>query len=187
MVFRWNQQRAVAVILLMALGVSVCYPRTYSFLYRRLFQAPSGIMEARVDMIKTALDLWKRDFLFGCGPGNYIEAYSRPDVRKQQVPAKKKLPVHNAFLWVAAELGLFGVISFFGMIFMAMRRCWRPMVCDDMLIRVLSLAVFAAFWGYLADGINNPMFRQTVPYTQLWVFIGMSVALHRLWVERMKA
>ncbi len=184
MLFRLKQRRAVAVILLMALAVSVCYPRTYTFLYRRLFQAPSKIMEVRVDMIKTALDLWSRNFLFGCGPANYIEAYSRPDVRKQHVPAKTELPVHNAFLWVAAELGLFGVVSFFGIIFLAMRRCWRAMVCDDTLIRCLSLAIFAAFWGYLADGINNPMFRETIPYTQLWAYIGMSVALHRLWAER---
>jgi hypothetical protein len=178
--FKWKQRRVVVLILLIVVGVSLAYPKTYYHLYRRVFQAPSSIMTARYEMILTALDIWRKYPLFGCGPGNYIETYNTPDIRKQDAPGRVDLPVHNGFLWIAAELGIMGVIAYYGMILLGMVYCWRTMSAEDWLAKSMGLAIFCALAAYLVDGITNPMFREAVPYAQLWVYVGLSTAFKRL-------
>jgi O-antigen ligase len=95
------------------------------------------------------------------------------------------LPVHNGYLWTVAELGVFGLISYFSIIILIMRQCWKFQKCPPQyrLIRGLSLAIFTAFTAYLFDIITDPFFREPVPYQQLWTYVAMITAFH-IWRGR---
>jgi len=44
----------------------------------------------------------------------------------------------------------------------------------------LALAIMTGLFAYLLDGITGPMFKEAVPYAQLWVYIGLSMSFSRI-------
>jgi hypothetical protein len=183
-VFLWRRRLAIFIPITIVLIVSILYPQGFQYIYDRLFNAPPELIETRADWNHTAFNIWRSSFLFGYGPGNYLCALQDLDIT---IFGRDDLPVHNAFLHVAAELGLFGVIAFFGIIFLAMVQCFKMLKCRDPLIRGLSLVVLTALFAYVLDGITDPMFREAVPYAQLWVYLGLAMALKRLVQEQTPA
>jgi O-antigen ligase len=179
----WKQGRAALIVVAIVLATVLLYPKIFGYVHTRLLEAPSEIMEARYQTNWTALNIWRHHFLFGYGPGNYMEALNDPG---ETVIGSEDLFVHNAFLWIAAELGLFGLITFFGTIFYAMSRCYKALKSESLLFRGLALAILSAFLGYLVEGLTNPLFRETVPYAQLWIYIGLSMSFERLQQENRK-
>lgn len=155
------------------------FPNTVSYVRDRISNAPPELLELRYDSYRTALDIWKGYPLFGYGPGNYIEALSDHGIRGQTLKGDwdVEVPVHNAFLWVAAELGMFGVIFFFGMILVTMFRAFPLMNNSDPVIKGMGLALLTAFIAYLLDGLTDPMFREATVYMQLWLFMGLISAI----------
>jgi len=180
-IFSWKQSEALPIAIFILLATILLCPQIYRILYERTFKAPTGGIKVRIESAQTALDIWCQHFFFGYGPGSYLDAIDDPDVKLVgQYHRIKERPVHNSFFCTAAELGLFGVISFFGIIFIAMSQCWKMLRCSDFMIRGLALAVLAGFMAYLVDGLTNMMFRETVPYAQLWTYIALAMALRRL-------
>lgn len=189
-VFLWGRRSAILIPIVSVLVISILYPQGFQHIYDRLVNAPPDILEKRWEMNRTALDIWRSSFLFGYGPGNYLCALEDPDTTVTEIEVigavgkRHHIPVHNAFLYVAAELGLFGVIAFFGIIFVAMTQCLKLLKCKDHIIRGMSLVVLTGLTAYLLDGITDPMFREAVPYAHLWVYLGLVIAFKRLVNER---
>lgn len=179
-VFVWRQGQALFITLSLGFAVSLLYPKIFEYAIVRIFEAPGEIMQSRYDMNWTALNIMREHFLFGYGPGNYLEALSDPNIN---VIGPDWLPVHNAFLYIASESGIFAALAFFAMIWVAMLRCWRQRRHPDLLIRGLATAMCAGFLAYLLDGLTNPTFKEVVPYMLFWIYLGLSAALPRLTAE----
>ena len=72
----------------------------------------------RVDLTKQAWGLIRENYLFGVGVGNYIPALVLLDEGNEQFkPAWEYQPVHNVFLLVWAEIGIFGLLFFVSLLF----------------------------------------------------------------------
>lgn len=179
-VFLWRLYGAIFISIAILFIVTFLYPQSYQYIYERLFDAPPELIEQRWDLNHTAFNIWRSHFLFGYGPGNYVIALEDPDITWY---GSDDLPVHNAFLYVIAELGLLGVIAFFGIILLAIVQCIKMLKCGNLFFQGFSLAIMLGLIAYLLDGITDPMFREAVPYAQLWVYIGLAVALKRLLAE----
>lgn len=180
----WKQGRAVIIIIaicIVAFPVLFFFPQIYEYVQVKLFESPMELLEARFDMNWTALRIWRKHFFFGAGAANYMFALDEPDI---PVTMYDNLPVHNAYLYILAEIGLFGLIAYYGIIIQAMRHCVKAIKYKDLLIRGLGLAVLTAFVAYLLDGLFDPMFRQAVPYANLWLYIGLGVAFTRIMQEQ---
>lgn len=177
----WKRTIIIPVGICFLALATLLFPKTYSYVMERIVNAPPELLEVRYDSYWTALDIWKGHMLFGYGPGNYIEALSDTTIRSQSLIGDwdVEVPVHNAFLWIAAELGLFGVICFFGMILLTIARAIPLLKNDDPLVKGLSLAILTALGAYLLDGLTDPMFREATPYAQLWVYLGLAMAIRR--------
>ena len=185
--FSWKQYKVIIItimIFLAAIPVTFMFPQICEYIQIKLFEAPYELIQARLDMALTALRMWSKHFLFGAGAGNYMLALDDPSLT---ISFYDNNVVHNAYLYIAAEIGLFGLISFYSIILIAMVRCWKMLKCEDLLIRILALAIFTGFIGYLLDGLTNPLFRQAVPYAQLWIYLGLSMSLARLSEEQIPA
>ena len=176
-VFRWREPRALGIVFLVLIATSLLYPQIYSYVYMKLFESPSGLIDARIEMIQSAMDVWKKHFLFGYGPGNYIDALKDPDIK---VVGRGDLIVHNLFMHIAAEKGLFGLLTYYGVIFFAIFRCFKYIMSEDLLVRGMSLAIMAALIAYVLDGVTDPLGREAEPYALLWIYIGIVMALGRI-------
>ncbi len=178
---KWRQIRTVGILLLVFFLASCFYPQAYGIIYRRIVEAPTVIMDARFEMHKTALDIWKHHPLLGAGPGNYIDALSLPDVQTSRALEGADLPVHNIYLYTLAELGALGALALALVVVSALCYCWRWAVQPgDDLTRCLALATLAGVMGYLANGMTDPMFREAVPYAQFWTFMALAAVFHDL-------
>ena len=177
LIFLWGRHGAIFIPIVIMLIIGILYPQGFQHIYDRLFNAPPEILEKRWELNYTAFRIWRSNFLFGYGPGNYICALKDPDIA---VLGRDDLAVHNAFLYVGAELGLLGVIAYFGIILAAIVQCVKLVKCRDPMTQGMSLAILSGLFAYMLDGITDPMFRELVPYAQLWVYFGLAMALRRL-------
>jgi hypothetical protein len=165
-----------AVFLSIAIIVSLLFPQSITLVYDRFKNAPSILMSSRYNWNKTALSIWGNHILFGCGTGNYMECLNEPHVNLYDT---HNWPVHNIYLYIGSEMGLVGFIAFFGIIFIALRRCIKLFTSHDMMIRALALAIATALLAYLFYGLVNMAGKQIVPYYQFWAYIGLTAALTR--------
>jgi hypothetical protein len=178
----WREARALRNLTVLLLVFTLLSPWAYHYVYVRLVSAPSDIMGARYRMNWVALRMWEHAPLFGVGAGNYMQVL--PSFQDGVAP---ELPVHNVFLWIASEMGLLGVVSFFGIWIAALRRLWKVIRERRDLDSLVALGVLGGLCAYFVDGMTDPMFMDPVPYFLYWVFIGLSVALSRPRLERAPA
>ena len=170
--------KPIIIPLVFVVLMSITYPQAYKHIYDRFSGAPPELISSRYDMVKTSISVWSNNFLFGCGAGNYVYAFEQPDVIKYE--SGKKLPVHFLPLYVAAEIGIFGVIAFYTIIGIAIYHSCKFFRCKNVLLRGMAIAIVAAFVSYLFDGLSSPLGRELVPYYTLWIYIAISLAFRRI-------
>jgi hypothetical protein len=176
-IFSWKRGKMVLAAVLVLFIATLFYPKGYEYVYRRVFEAPSELVTARVELMETAYELWKSSPIIGVGPGNYVEAFKAMNMVQEQ--ALEGLPVHNSYLYTLAELGLLGFVGFFGAILLSLRSALLVHRHEPDLAKAVALGLFAGFIGYLVDGLTDPMYRELPVYMQLWFAIGLVAALRR--------
>ncbi|MBL0167318.1 MAG: O-antigen ligase family protein [Propionivibrio sp.] len=170
----WRERYALmSTIFVVAVGL-ITAPWVFAKLFARLFEADSDALLGRFDQYTVAWTMWRENFLFGVGAGNYnmqLEHYNMNWAIEG--------PVHNVILLIGSETGLFGVIAFYGLITVVLYNLWR-------LIRLrhepdcrFALAAFGGLLAFTLDGLTNPLFREATVYMQFWLTVALSVALAR--------
>lgn len=127
----------------------------------------------RLKLWKTGYIMFKENFWTGLGNGNYITRYPEYIKKYPELSMYGRLfTVHNSYIKVLAELGIFGGISFFGTYFMLFYLCVDAYKKTKK-YRITVLA-FICFWGsyFVQNFFNNLMF---IP--QLNVFAWIITAL----------
>lgn len=71
----------------------------------------------RVELIKASLEIIKGNFLIGVGMNNFIPKLT--EVSKSFLNSWELQPVHNIFLLTFSEIGIFGLIAFLYLLFLA--------------------------------------------------------------------
>jgi O-antigen ligase len=128
----------------------------------------------RFEQFPIAWNIWRGNFLFGAGAGTYTE-------RLSQLNLDWSIPqlVHFVPLFVGAELGLFGVVAYYGLMLATMARLWRLASGPDALARRVAFASLAGLLAYAFDGMSSPLFREPTTYLYFWIIAGLSAALLR--------
>lgn len=173
--FKWRDKYIIPTLIFAFIMAFFLAPWAIGYIYERFAFAPEKLMTARYDQYRVALRIWRDHFLFGIGAGNYMEA-----LKTYGTSSNMLLPVHNMFLWVGADTGLFGVVAFFGVIFSALRRLWKLVKVKHTLFSRVALAALTGLVAYLLDGLALPLFRESVVYMMFWFTIALSVALPQI-------
>jgi O-antigen ligase len=173
--FKWKDKYIIPTLIIAFIMAFFLAPWAVGYIYERFASAPENLMTARYDQYGVALRIWRDHFLFGIGAGNYMEA-----LKTYRTSSNMLLPVHNVFLWVAADTGLFGVVVFLGVILSALRRLWKLVKVKHTLFSRVALAALTGLVAYLLDGLTNPLFRESVVYMMFWFTIALSVALPQI-------
>jgi O-antigen ligase len=97
---------------------------------------------ARIIMWNTSLDVWKENFLFGTGTGDYDDELTAKNLEyKNQGVAKERLNSHNQFLNSAVQLGLVGffvlLMIFVSSYFFSDKKLWQLLILIVFLINFL--------------------------------------------------
>jgi hypothetical protein len=177
--FKWGDKYIIPTLIGAFIISLPLAPWAISHMYERLFHAPDQIMTARYDQCWVALRMWRDHFLFGIGAGNYMEV-----LKTYRTSSEMLLPVHNVFLWVGSDTGLFGVVAFYGVILSAIRRLWKLVKVKHSQFSRVALAALTGLVAFLLDGLTNPAFREAVVYMMFWFTISLSVALPQIEHDR---
>lgn len=171
----WRERYVAGTAFVAVLVGMVTAPWVLARIFARFFEASSDLLLVRFEQFPIAWSIWQENFLFGAGAGNYM-------VQMEALNTDWSLPepVHNVALFIGAELGLLGVIAYYGLVLVAALRLWRLVRQRHAPYGYVALAALAAIIGYIFDGMSNPLFREPTIYMVFWICVALAVALTRL-------
>lgn len=116
---------------------------------------------------KVAWDEFLENPIVGIGP-DCIYIYNRQY-------AIDVLHTHDFVLNILAELGLFGAIPFFGILFVIIRRSYKLCLtsCTDLKSRYVPIGLFVGLISTLAHGLVEPTFHGPQYAIIFWVFSAL--------------
>ena len=168
----WRERNILSSLAFAGVACLAAGPWLFGAVFGRLLDAPSELVTARFEQYPVALSIWRENFLFGAGAGNYLGA-----VETHNLDWALDILVHNVPLYIAAEMGLFGVVAYYGLVGATVVRLWRVVRRREEPASRLALASVLALVAYVLDGMSDPIFREPVPYLFFWILVGISVAL----------
>lgn len=145
-----------------------------------LLDFSSGSGAFRLKLYQAALLIWLRSPWLGVGAGNYLEVY--PDIIRDYPLLDVRFwtySSHNAYLTVAAETGLLGLVCFLAIILLALRVAfsgWRH--AADPADRLLFLGGGCGMIAFLIQSLSNITFFHPRVAVYYWLLLGLLVALH---------
>jgi putative inorganic carbon (hco3(-)) transporter len=143
----------------------------------RLTANDQGSAYSRITLAQTAMRMIMDHPLLGVGLNNYVSAmhYYDPSGFSTNVITM----VHNVYLFVTAETGLLGGITFIVLLASALINCWQVFIRskDDTLL-VLSIGLFCAITAIAIHGlVDYDLIGDGRVTTQFWLLIAMVAAL----------
>jgi O-antigen ligase len=171
----WRERHVGKALFVAAILAVMAGPFVLPKLFARLFDAPIDLLLVRFEQFPVAWSIWRENFLFGAGAGNYMVK-----VYEHNTDHRLFEPVHNVALFVAAEMGLFGVVAFYGLVLATLWRLLRLARLRQEPWQRLQVAAAAGIVSYVFDGMSNPIFREPTIYLWFWVLTGLAMAFSRI-------
>ncbi|QIA26643.1 hypothetical protein DYI95_003075 [Thermaerobacter sp. PB12/4term] len=133
----------------------------------------------RLNLYRAALVMWSRSPWLGVGAGNYLAYY--PDVIRDYPLLDQRFATyssHNAFLTVAAETGLLGLLVFLVIVLLALRAAfagWRHGAGPG--DRLLFLGAGCGMIAFLVQSLSNITFFHPRVVLYYWLLLAVLVVL----------
>lgn len=153
---------------------------------RPLFDPTDPSVAERLFKWRTAFEMIREHPLLGIGAGNLKVRYALYQARVREkslypLRATSESNAHNDFLQIAAETGMFGLLSFlfiFGAYFWRARRTLRDTLGSNDFF--LNLGFCAAVLAFLAYGLTNFPMRIVPTAGTLFIFLGLTRVFGKL-------
>ena len=128
----------------------------------------------RFNLWKTGIYMFKDNFWFGVGNGNYISEYRNYVVikHKELYLGKKEFSVHNSYLKMLAELGIFGGITF-TIIYMSIFYISFRIYKESIKYKQYALAFLGFGVSYLFQNFSNNLIFIPQLNVFTWILCAM--------------
>lgn len=136
---------------------------------------------ARLPLALLALDIIAEQPLLGVGANNF--SLVMEDYITSQFGRAWRFTVHNKFLLVWAETGIFALLAFIAFLVVTVWRGWRCWLAGDPLLSPLALAFAAAILAQLIH-MNVDTFHSRPQVQMLWFAAGLIAAIHAMLANR---
>lgn len=143
---------------------------------RRLFEEDYGAARARKPLMVVAFNVISHHPWMGVGLGNYAAASVGYDNSRDGITKKFPHPVHNAFLLIAAELGLPALALFLVIIAIVLSHLSRlGRAHDQPIIAAMAIGLFAGLIGLLVH--LQIEWEYLLLITRYWFLFGLIQAM----------
>lgn len=148
-----------------------------------------GSGTGRVDIWKVGWRMVEDNPVAGVGAGNYANStvhylFDAGELERSDFIVDDPKPTHNVYLQALAELGVVGLALFLSILAFSLRSllraAWAFRRAGDRTMEVLSRGLLIALCGLLASAF----FSTAIYSKQLWLLLGVSVALSAMAAER---
>ncbi len=146
-------------------------------IYFRLTESDGGSGLTRIPLAKLAWNIIEAHPWFGVGMNNYgivMQDYLTTEIRGEWLHL-----VHNKYLLIFAEMGLFGIASFLLLILGMMWLGYRCVQADHTLLSPLALGIMASL---ICDGLHMmvDIFQARATVEMFWSLAALAVVASRL-------
>lgn len=179
MIVLWQERQVVPALSGAMVVVTLMTPFVVEFVYGRFVNSPQETLSVRFDQFTVAWYVFTLFPFFGVGPGNWINVYPRYDFL--WLPADDSMSlVHNVILWIAIEVGIFGVIPFLCLLATTMLRLLSLARSRRDVPGRLGLAALIGMMTTVLTGLTDPAYREPNVFLMFWLLVALSVALPRM-------
>lgn len=176
----WLDRRARPILVALALSVLLMSPQIVFDRAASSANTSRKEISHRFDYWYGALLVGERNPLFGAGIDNFSHEYARLPVRETALRSAGH--PHNLALTLFAETGVFGLVSFGGLIFGGLVLLFRRRRSDpDDDRRLWRLAIGASLIGTLTHQTTDSLLLEPTWNLVLWTMLGMAVAMNLGW------
>src|SRR5205814_382132 len=130
----------------------------------------------RVATIKAGMAMFEDRPLFGVGPGNSIVAYPLYVPKQAHCGCQDMLVIHNAFIQMLSETGLFGFIPFMVFLLAGIYHAWKLQRSPSEDMQAYGMGLELAMWGFMACGLSGGFSWGWFPY----IFVALIVAAKQI-------
>jgi O-antigen ligase len=141
----------------------------------QFFMQQSMEDDVRVALIRDALEMIKHHPLFGIGLNNFPEAFTRYEITGMKFDIN--YPVHNTWLLIAAEQGLFGLVAFLIFMYFIFRDASKGMRERSSFHSAAAVGLAAGLVGWFAHNLVAPLYQNWLVNRMTFVFIIAVVAV----------
>jgi putative inorganic carbon (HCO3(-)) transporter len=143
-----------------------------------IFPFSRQVLSDRIDLARSATNIFKEHPVFGAGLGSFGNLYKPPAAYKNN-PTWQHLHAHNIYLEIAAEMGAFGLLAFLAVIIVFLLKFfiyWVKWVKSGGKINVINVAAGAAV---IASLISNVSVSSIIVGFQdsllFWMFLAIAL------------
>jgi len=145
-------------------------------IFGRLFSDDGESAYLRVPMMQVAWAIIKAHPVLGVGINNYTVVMRTYDSTAERVSLWFDYPVHNEFLLLAAEIGLFGLVFFMAFMLSLFKIGWSAVKRHprESIASQLTIGIMAGLIGFLVHCLGD--FPLLSNFTLFWVLAGLLCA-----------
>ncbi len=154
---KYYQQKELLIIILISVALTSLIYSQYSNLFQTRLSINSRLENIsyaeRVSSINDSKIIIKDNFLFGTGIGNYALELDNNTINSH--PSWYYQPVHNAFLLVWSELGIFGLLFFALLLVYLLFNSYKNKKYFNIVIilSLITIMMFDHWWWSLHFGV----------------------------------
>ena len=175
----WRERHLVPALAGGLTLIALMMPFVARFAYERFANSPYGTVSTRLDQYRIAWRVFTEFPAFGIGPGNWINVYQRYDYLWLPNDNSMNL-VHNVVLWIAIEIGVFGLVPYLLLLGGVMLRLLNTARARRDVPGRLALACLIALIAFTVTGMTDPAYREPNVFLMFWLHVALSVALPRI-------
>lgn len=172
--------KTFAWIMAVVIFLSPLYPRLFSKLDVRFGSGDRGAAASRFPQNEVAYNIIKNNPIVGVGINNYTEVMYDYDTTEEGLESITRFPVHNIFLHITAEMGVFGLIFFMWLISAIIIEGIRYIISNRGFMTYVVIGMVAGIMAFLVHGLVDTASLGSKLYMFIWFFAGLIFAIKEI-------
>ncbi|MCI0514436.1 O-antigen ligase family protein [candidate division KSB1 bacterium] len=165
------------VVFLMILVVGILF-QFKDDIFLRITGEDYGSARSRIPMMQIAFEIIKANPFLGVGLNNYTLVMSTYDFTG--ITYTYQQPVHNTYLQLAAEVGIWGLITFAGLLIILFWRAIQTQRRSDVFFQNQMVGLISGAVGLLVHNTMNNGTIDSESFVLFWFLAGLMVAISNM-------
>jgi O-antigen ligase len=160
------------------------YPRLYNKIYGRFAGDDGGSAQSRLPQFEIAYNIIKNNPILGIGINNYSEVMWKYDVTEGGLRELSVYPVHNIYLHLAAEIGIFGFAMFMLILTIIFYKGINYVILNSGFEAYVVIGLLAGILAFLIHGLSDVASIGSKMFMFVWFFAGIIFGVNEIDPER---
>lgn len=175
--------KTFATIVAILIFISPLYPRLLAKFHDRVTSYDRGAAQSRLPQFEVAYSIIMDNPISGVGLNNYTEVMHDYDITEEGLETITPHAVHNIYLHIAAELGIFGIAVFIWFLTAIYIEGIRYALTNKGVMTYAVIGMVAGILAFLVHGLVDTASLGNKLLLFVWFFAGVIFAISKKQIE----